>query len=114
MAIAPVAGFAETDTTSAAALDGDRTSAGEGLNEVWGREAVAMVAEHDEEFWGQEVTGTGERVKDGMVGMLAEELLDSSDLESFVADEVEKELSEKEGFVLVGGDNDGVGMRSGL
>ena len=87
---------------------------GEGLNEGRGREAVAMVAEHDEEFGGQEVTGAGERVKDKMVGVLAEELLGLADLESFVADQVEKEFSQEDSFVLVGRDDDGVGLRGGL
>lgn len=110
----PVAGFAEADTTLATALDGDRTSTGEGLNEGRGREAVAMVAEHDEQLWGQEVTGTGQRVEDGIVGVLAEELLGLADLESFVADQVEKEFGQEDSFVLVGRDDDGVGLRSGL
>ena len=114
MTIAPVAGFAEADTTSAAALDGDGAGTGEGLNEGRGREAVAMVAEHDEQLWGQEVTGAGERVKDGVIRVLTEELLGHADLESFVADQVEKEFSQEDSFVLVGRDDDGVGLRGGL
>jgi hypothetical protein len=113
MTIGPVAGFAEADTTFAAALDGDRAGTGEGLNEGRGREAVAMVTEHDEQLWGQEVTGAGQGVKYRVVGVLAEELLGLADLESFVADQVKKELGQEDRFVLVGGDDDGVGLRSG-
>jgi hypothetical protein len=110
----PVAGFAKADTSLTTALDGDRTSAGEGLNEGRGREAVAMVTKHDEQFWGQEVAGTRERVKDRVVGVLTEELLGLTDLESFVADQVKKELGQEDSFAFVGRDDDGVGLRSGL
>jgi hypothetical protein len=73
-----------------------------------------MVTEHDEEFGGEEVTGARERVKDGVVGVLAEELEGVADFESFAADEVEKQFGEEDSFVLVGGDDDGVRLRGGL
>lgn len=58
-----VAGFAEANASLATALNGDGASTGEGLNEGRGGKAVAMVTKHDEQLGGQEVAGSGQRVR---------------------------------------------------
>ncbi len=54
-----VAGFAEVDPPAFPALVGDRAGAGEALDGRRGRETLALVAEHHQEFGLQEGAGAG-------------------------------------------------------
>ena len=85
VAIGAVAGFAEADEFLVAALDGDGAGTGQGADGGRGGEAVAVVAKHDQELGGQELAGAGQRVKDGLVGVLEKEVMDLPDFLTFVA-----------------------------
>jgi len=106
-----VTSVAELDDTAFATLLGNRAGAGEGLDGDGGGEAVTMVAKLDEESRGEEIAGARERVEDGKVGVLGEKLVESVLGGGFGIEDVEEEIDEENGFLLVGQDNVGVRRR---
>jgi len=106
-----IAAATEDDDLPLAALLGDGTGTGEGLNAGRSGEAIAVVTELGEQGWGQELADAREGIEDEGIGMLGEEV--SQRREGFRAAENlrQQEFGENADLVTIGRHGDRVGLR---
>lgn len=105
-----VAGFAEEDASFLTALISGRTSTDQRANSLGSREAIPMVAKHNQQFGCKQWSSARQRVEDGSIGMLPEEFFDISNFLILALNKIEKELSQVDGLITMGQRADGVGF----
>lgn len=103
-----VAGFAEEDASFLTALISGRTSTDQRANSLGSREAIPMVAKHNQQFGCKQWSSARQRVEDRSIGMLPEKPFDISNFLILALNKIEKGLSQVDSLITMGQRDDGV------